>query len=177
MRLFFGFILFLDNVTELSAVTIGDNVKVQIDFGEDLPSTMKLWINTCHIEVNNVNNLYFINDGTVMPGLATMVQLLETMSNRIAEFMWQVFTTGNDTRVTISCHVKIIKDAQEPITTEMPVESTTTGSLPLTTTSTTTTTIPTTTTVTTTTTTTTMAMLFLSTYESRNELETLRLLI
>ena len=108
-------------MTELSAVTIGDNVKAQIDFGADLPSSMKMTINSCYIG-GDASNLYFITDGLVMTELSEMVQIVETTSNRLAEFTWRVFTNGSGARITISCQVKVIKT----VTTE--IENVTTPS-------------------------------------------------
>ena len=46
-----------------------------------------------------------------------MIQLVETVNNRIKELSWHVFTLGNWSRVTLSCDMKLVKEADETTTT------------------------------------------------------------
>ena len=70
---------------------IGETVKVRVDFGADLSDSMAMTIKSCSIWGVGTSALDIIIDGAVMPLLAHMIQLVETASNRISEFLWQVF--------------------------------------------------------------------------------------
>ena len=72
-----------DNVTELNNVIIGETVKVLIDYGTDLPASMKMTIKSCTIGGTGSNSIEFISDGTVFPLLAHMIRLLEWPSGRV----------------------------------------------------------------------------------------------
>ena len=119
---------------------IGETVKVRVDFGADLSDSMAMTIKSCSIWGVGTSPLEIITNGVVMPLLTHMVQLIETASNRINEFLWQVFTLGNGSRVTLSCDMKLIKAVEETTTTTTTVAPTTTTATTSTTTSTTTTT-------------------------------------
>ena len=80
-----------------------------------MPTSMKLSVKTCTIGGGG-KYLEFIYNGTVLSPLAHLVQIQETTSNRVADFLWQVFTPGNESRVTITCQMKITKTT--PATTE-----------------------------------------------------------
>ena len=108
-------------MTEIETLIIGRTVKVEIDFGVDLPQSMKLTIKSCAL-----GTLEFITDGVVMPQLAYMVQIIETSNTRTAAFHWKVFTTGTSgSRATLSCQMRIEKEVTQTTTT-----STTTSTTP-----------------------------------------------
>ena len=96
---------------------IGETVKVRVDFGADLSDSMAMTIKSCSIWGVGTSPLEIITNGVVMPLLTHMIQLIETASNRINEFLWQVFTLGNGSRVTLSCDMKLIKAVEETTTT------------------------------------------------------------
>ena len=79
---------------------------------------MAMSIKKCHLEGNyDDTQIDIITNGTVRPELANMIQLVDTTTNRLAEFTWRVFATGISTRMTITCQVKIVKDIQDTTTT------------------------------------------------------------
>ena len=71
----------IENGNALSSVKIGDIVSVSVDYGEDLPENMNMSISTCTI-TGPVKSLEFISNGTVMPFLDDIVQLIPSISNR-----------------------------------------------------------------------------------------------
>ena len=85
--------------------------------------SMKLAVKTCIIGGSG-KQLEFIHNGTVLSPLAHLVQIQETASNQVAEFLWQVFTPGNESRVTITCQMKVTKTIST--TTETTTTTTTT---------------------------------------------------
>ena len=92
---------FIENRNALSSVKIGDIVSVSVDYGKDLPENMNMSISTCTI-TSPIKSLEFISNGTVMPFLDDMVQLIPSISNRQASFTWKVFQPGNGSRSMIS---------------------------------------------------------------------------
>ena len=99
---------------------IGETVKVRVDFGVDLPDSMTMKIKSCSIWGAGTSPLEIITNGAVMPLLTHMIQLVETASNHINEFLWQVFTLGNGSRVKLSCDMKLVKKVEETTTTVAP---------------------------------------------------------
>lgn len=112
-------------MTEVETLIIGETVKVEIDFGVDLPQSMKLTVKSCVL-----GTLEFITDGVVMPQLAYMVQIIETRNTRTAAFHWKVFTTGSGSRATLSCQMRIEKEVIQTTTTSTTTSTTSTTPRP-----------------------------------------------
>ena len=81
---------------------IGDRVIVQTDYGTDLPKIYSMAISSCALSSSS-KSINLIANGTVNNLLTGFVKLVNTTSNRVAEFEWRVFQVGQDSR--IGCYV------------------------------------------------------------------------
>ena len=90
------------NLSQVSGVSIGDRVIVQTDYGTDLPKIYSMAISSCALSSSS-KSINLIANGTVNNSLTGFVKLVNTTSNRIAEFEWRVFQVGQDSR--IGCYV------------------------------------------------------------------------
>ena len=101
--------IYLDGDTELANLTIGDNVTVVIDVGQDLDDSTSLAIKTCTLSSNG-NSIDFIENGLVPSYFTQMVVPLNSTLNREAKFNWKVFQVGNLATSTLSCKIELIID-------------------------------------------------------------------
>ena len=101
--------IYLDGDTELTNLTIGENVTVVIDVGQDLDDSTSLAIKTCTLSSNG-NSIDFIENGLVPSYFTQMVVPLNSTLNREAKFNWKVFQVGNLATSTLSCKIELIID-------------------------------------------------------------------
>ena len=101
--------IYLDGDTELTNLTIGENVTVVIDVGQDLDDSTSLAIKTCTLSSNG-NSIDFIENGLVPSYFTQMVVPLNSTLNREAKFNWKVFQVGNLATATLSCKIELIID-------------------------------------------------------------------
>ena len=83
------------NNTELTSLTIGDQVYVRIENGHLLDSSLKLSIKKCSLQ-SIYTTIELINEQTPNPDLKGLVVASESTSNSEAQFEWHVFSIGND---------------------------------------------------------------------------------
>ena len=101
--------MYLDGDTELTNLTIGENVTVVIDVGQDLDDSTSLAIKTCTLSSNG-NSIDFIENGLVPSYFTQMVVPLNSTVNREAKFNWKVFQIGNLATANLSCKIKLTID-------------------------------------------------------------------
>ena len=94
-------------------MTIGNEVTVVIDLGQEVASNMFLTITTCTLSSNG-NSIDMIKDGLVPSYFAEMVKPLNSTLNREAKFTWKVFQVGNLSKSNLSCKMKL-ESNQEPV--------------------------------------------------------------
>ena len=88
-------------------MTIGKEVTVKIDFGQDLEESIFLTITTCTLS-SNENSIDIIKDKKVPSFFFTeMVKPLNRISNREAKFDWKVFQLGRPSTTNLSCKMKL----------------------------------------------------------------------
>ena len=90
---------------------IGQQVRAVIDYGKPLPDDRQMIISRCTLIGDTGAEIDIIVNGTVVSLLSNYVQLVDTGSSRLAEFMWHVFQSGKGSRATISCQMKLVKPA------------------------------------------------------------------
>ena len=105
--------IYLDGETELTNLTIGQNITVVIDAGQDLDDSTSLAIKTCTLSSNG-NSIDFIKNGLVPSYFTQMVVPLNSTLNREVKFNWKVFQVGNLATATLStklsCKIKLTSD-------------------------------------------------------------------
>ena len=90
----------------MTNLTIGKEVTVKIDLGQDLDDSIILTITTCTLSSNG-NSDDIIEDGLVPNLFTEMVKPLNSTTNREAMFMWKVFQLGRPSTTTLSCKMKL----------------------------------------------------------------------
>ena len=88
---------------------IGELVTLRVDFGQNLPDTMQMKINSCSVQGTSANAIEFITNGVVHAQLTNMVTILPSQSNRVTDISWKVFQAGRGSTATVSCRMKIEK--------------------------------------------------------------------
>ena len=94
-------------------MTIGNEVTVVIDLGQEVASNTLLTIITCTLSSNG-NSIDMIKDGLVPSYFAEMVKPLNSTVNREARFIWKIFQVGNLSKSNLSCKMKL-ESNQEPV--------------------------------------------------------------
>ena len=94
-------------------MTIGNEVTVVIDLGQEVASNTLLTISTCTLSSNGYS-IDMIKDGLVPSYFAEMVKPLNSTVNREAKFIWKVFQVGNLSKSNLSCKMKLDSN-QEPV--------------------------------------------------------------
>ena len=94
-------------------MTIGNEVTVVIDLGQEVASNTLLTISTCTLSSNG-NSIDMIKDGLVPSYFAEMVKPLNSALNRETKFIWKVFQVGNLSKSNLSCKMKLDSN-QEPV--------------------------------------------------------------
>ena len=87
-------------------MTIGKEVTVKIDLGQDLEEFIFLTITTCTLSSNG-NSIDIIKDEKVPRFFTEMVKPLNRTSNREAKFNWKVFQLGRPSTTNLSCKMKL----------------------------------------------------------------------
>ena len=87
-------------------MTIGKEVTVKIDLGQDLEESIFLTITTCTLSSNG-NSIDIIKDEKVPSFFTEMVKPLNRTSNREAKFDWKVFQLGRPSTTNLSCKMKL----------------------------------------------------------------------
>ena len=82
---------------------IGETVRAVIDFGQEIPADKTLVISRRGLVGSGATEIEFISNESVISLLSDHVQLIDTSSNRLVEFTWRVFQSGNGQQAIISC--------------------------------------------------------------------------
>lgn len=92
---------------------------LRVDFGQNLPDTMQMKINSCSVQGTSANAIEFITNGVVHAQLTNMVTILPSQSNRVTDVSWKVFQAGRGSTATVSCRMKVekITDINDETTT------------------------------------------------------------